>query len=166
MGFLRCFIYLDFIGCLAFVVGRLIPENRLDANSIFFRQRAFEAKLYGVLKVRNWQNKLPDMSKILPWAMPQKNLRGDYRSRLPEMIHETCVAELIHFLLIIAGLQCIRLWQGAGGVIITLIFSLGNVPFIMIQRNNRPRLLHLFEKYKKEEHENALPDGEMKKCKN
>ena len=163
MGFLRCFLYLTFIGCLAFAVGRLIPENRPDANSVFFRQLSFEPKLYGILKVRKWQNKLPDMSRILPGAMPQKNLSGDYRSRLSELIHETCVAELIHFLLIIAGLQCIRLWEGAGGFIITLIFSLGNVPFIMIQRNNRPRLVHLYEKNKKEERENALSDGEMEK---
>ena len=56
------------------------------------------------------------------------------------MLQETCVAELIHFLLCIGGLRCLWLWNGVGGVWISLLKILGNLPYIIIQLNNLPRL--------------------------
>ena len=41
-------------------------------------------------------------------------------------------------------LLCLRLWPGWGGVLVWAVwFLLGNLPFILIQRYNRPRLLRL-----------------------
>ena len=38
----------------------------------------------------------------------------------------------------------LKIWPGAGGVLITVIYIvLGNLPFIIIQRYNRPRLQKL-----------------------
>ena len=57
------------------------------------------------------------------------------------MIRETCTAELVHNLLNIAGLWLLNLWSGLGGIIMYLVyFLLGNLPFIIVQRYNRPRL--------------------------
>ena len=57
------------------------------------------------------------------------------------MIGGTCTAEVIHDLLTLAGLLLLGLWTGAGGVIVYLIYVLfGNLPFILVQRYNRPRL--------------------------
>ncbi len=37
------------------------------------------------------------------------------------------------------------IWPGAGGIIVTVIYILlGNLPFIIIQRYNRPRLQRLY----------------------
>ena len=52
-------------------------------------------------------------------------------------------AECIHLLLPLAGLYCLRLWPGAGGIVVTLLYFLGNLPFVLIQRYNRPRLQRL-----------------------
>ena len=79
--------------------------------------------------------------------MPAKNLTGDYKERLPDMLLETCVAELTHSLLCVIGLYCLRLWPGAGGMIIYWIYIvLFNLPYIFIQRYNRPRLMKLYKK--------------------
>ena len=59
------------------------------------------------------------------------------------MIRETCVAEFIHVLLCIASLGCLRIWPGFGGFCMAFLYTLGNIPFIMIQRYNRPRLVSL-----------------------
>lgn len=84
------------------------------------------------------------MSRIVPKLIPAKRLTGSYRAQLPRMIQETCVAELTHVLLSVCGLYALRLWPGAGGVLITAVYILfGNVPFIIIQRYNRPRLQRL-----------------------
>ena len=57
---------------------------------------------------------------------------------------ETCVAEAVHTASSLLGLLCLRLWPGWGGVIVWAVwFLLGNLPFILIQRYNRPRLLRL-----------------------
>ena len=70
---------------------------------------------------------------------------GD-KTRLPQMLRETCVAELTHWLLCVAGLHCLTLWPSVGGLAVVCLNILGNLPFILIQRYNRPRLARLLEK--------------------
>jgi len=61
------------------------------------------------------------MSRILPGLMPAKNLSGDYGQNLPVMIQETCVAEAVHIAVSVAGLHCLWMWPGIGGVTVTAI---------------------------------------------
>ncbi len=146
MGFLKCACYLALIGVLAFLAGRIVPKRWFHPERFPYRGFPFEeeGRFYNRFRIRAWQNKVPDMSKILPGCIPPKSLSGNYRERLPRMLQETCVAELTHALLCLAGLYCIRLWPGAGGLLVALVnIFLLNLPFILIQRYNRPRLLKL-----------------------
>ena len=142
---LKCILYLAVIGVASFVIGRLLLKFWLHEDRFPFRPFAFErqGKLYEKLKIKSWQNKLPDMSRLCKHCMPAKKMNADTLWELPLMIKETCVAEFIHLLLPLAGLYCLRLWPGAGGVIVTLLYFLGNLPFVLIQRYNRPRLQRL-----------------------
>ena len=80
------------------------------------------------------------MSRIFVKIMPEKKLTKENYENLPRMIEETCVAEWTHILLSIAGLGLLKIWSGVGGVCITIIYIvLGNLPFIVVQRYNRPR---------------------------
>lgn len=149
MKLLKCTIYLTATGIAGFLVGRVMPKRWLRPEKGWFCSFAFERNgtVYEKLGIRKWQNRLPDMSRILPFMMPAKNLSGDYEERLPEMIRETCVAEIIHIAVSIFALPCLWIWPGAGGVIVTTIYiGLLNLPFILIQRYNRPRLLRLQKK--------------------
>ena len=113
MGFLRCCVYYGILAVVSFFIGRL-------------------------------QDKVPDMSKIVPKLIPAKKLGTDFRAQLPRMIEETCVAEFTHFVLILLGFYALRLWPGTGGAVVTAIYILfGNLPFLIIQRYNRPRLQKL-----------------------
>ena len=142
---LKCILYLAVIGVASFVIGRLLLKSWLHEDRFPFRPFAFErqGKLYEKLKIKSWQNKLPDMSRLCKHCMPAKKMNADTLWELPLMIKENCVAEFIHLLLPLAGLYCLRLWPGAGGVIVTLLYFLGNLPFVLIQRYNRPRLQRL-----------------------
>ena len=62
------------------------------------------------------------------------------------MIRETCAAELTHLLEAVAGLWCLHLWPGVGGVVMASLCILINLPFILIQRYNRPRFLRLLRR--------------------
>ena len=86
------------------------------------------------------------MSKILPKVVLPKRLPwGAQPERVALLIQETCIAEVVHIILFILGFGCVLLWgDGPGGWIIALVYNLlGNVPFILIQRYNRPRLQRL-----------------------
>ena len=56
------------------------------------------------------------------------------------MIKETCIAEAAHLALMIMGFGCASIWEGKGGVVISIVYFIVNIPFVLIQRYNRPRL--------------------------
>ena len=116
-SFLHCALYLAATGIGAFFLGRLLPKTWFRGDAFPYRCYPFEQKLFRVLHIKDWQSRVPDMSRILPGLMPDKKLTAETFSDLPRMIQETCVAEMIHVL--------------------------GNLPFILIQRYNRPRLQRL-----------------------
>lgn len=147
-GFGGCLLYLSAIGIAFFLIGRILPKKWFCANRFPYRSFRFEheGKIYNRLKIRTWQNKVPDMSRIFSGLMPPKKLTYHTLEKLPLLIQETSVAECIHLLLCFAGLYCIRIWNGYGGVVISILYFLGNVPFILIQRYNRPRLQQLLQK--------------------
>lgn len=148
MRFWSCVAYLVSIGVLSFFVGRLLAKIPFHADRIPFRSTVFEKKsaIYERIRIKRWQNKLPDMSRILPKLIPAKKICAGFRRKLPQMIRETCVAEVVHGGLAVAGLYCIKLWSSIGGVVLAVLFALGNIPFILIQRYNRPRLLRILER--------------------
>lgn len=161
MKLLKCAVYLAVTGIMGFISGRLIPKRWIKPEKGWFRSFAFERSgaVYEKLGIRRWHNKVLDMSRILPCFMPAKNLSGDYEERLPVMIRETCVAEIVHIAVSIVGLRCLWMWPGVGGVTVTVIhIVLLNLPFILIQRYNRPRLVRLQQKLlkKKEKKEGTV----------
>lgn len=144
---LRCVLYLAALGILSFVLGRLAPKSWFHPDRFPYRTLPFEkgGALYHRLGIRKWQARVPDMSRILPGVMPRKAMTGrPSAAELERMLQETCVAELTHGLLCLAGLGCLWLWPGWGGTIITIVYFLGNLPFVLIQRYNRPRLMRLY----------------------
>ena len=133
-----CFAYAAALGVLSFFLGRLLPKRWLHPEKFPFRTYAWEDRLC------KWQSKVPDMSRLFKKLMPAKALTQKTAQDLPLMIQETCVAELTHGLLCIAGLFLLKIWPGTGGVFLTVIYIVfGNLPFLLIQRYNRPRLQKL-----------------------
>lgn len=125
--------------------GALDPEALVSRRSFSLGLPPGRAKTMEAASCSEWQAKIPDMSRIFVKIMPEKKLTKENYENLPRMIEETCVAEWTHILLSIAGLGLLKIWSGVGGVCITIIYIvLGNLPFIVVQRYNRPRLQKLF----------------------
>lgn len=147
--FTYCIIYLGVVSLAFFFVGRLISKKKLNYNEFPYRPFAFErdGDIYNKLAIRKWQNELPDMSKIFKSLIPHKKMPSKMCSQSIElMIQETCVAELTHMLLCVMGFGCVFIWKSVGGFVLFILYALGNVPFIMIQRFNRPKQLILLER--------------------
>ena len=128
MGLFGCLIYIASVGLISFVLGRLIPRDVLDENNFPFRSFRFESggRIYEKIGIKSWMNRLPDMSRMLPQIMPTKKLDGKMSEKLPVMIKETCMAELIHVLLIPSGFVCLFIWRGTGGAIVTALYEIFN----------------------------------------
>lgn len=156
--FLRCLLYIAALGVVFFVVGRLVPKSWFKADHFPWRCYSYEQAIWKALRVKQWQAKVPDMSRIFTNIMPAKKLKRQTLSDLPRMIQETCVAEWTHGILSIAGLAMLWFWTGIGGICMTAVYILlGNLPFIVVQRFNRPRLQKLLLKQQRNMQIRNLP---------
>ena len=148
-NFGKCITYLAAIGTFGFFLGRILPKNWFRWDQFPYKSYPFEKEgyLYQQLQIQKWHNRVPDMSRILPFLMPPKRLSSKPSlTQLVVMLQETCIAELIHGLLLLGGFFCGHIWPGIGGFTIALLNALGNLPFILIQRYNRPRLLRMYKR--------------------
>ena len=145
MGFLYSLIYILCISVVVFLLGRIYPRSWLCPARCPFKSFPFEKNgtIYNKVKIMKWKTKLPDISlvitKIFPKFMPRKRL--DNENQVSTLINETCIAEVTHVLAAILGFGCVFVWDGIGGWIMSILFLLSNIPFIMMQRFNRPRLI-------------------------
>ena len=106
MGFWKCVIYMAALGVLSFVIGRLLPKSWFHADRFPYKTAAYEPKIYQALRVKSWQGKVPDISRIFKKIMPEKKMTAETIADVPRMLEETCVAELTHFLLSLLDSRC------------------------------------------------------------
>lgn len=145
MLFGLCFIYLLTIGLLFYFAGRLLPRDIFDESKFPYKSFPEErdGDIYNSFRIKEWKDKLPDMSRISGRMFPKK-VKNRSSVSMSILIKETCVAELTHKLLILAGVGCIWLWPGVGGLLFWVLWILGNLPFIAVQRYNRPHMIRAY----------------------
>lgn len=151
---LNCVVYLALLGIVSQFIGMRLPRRIFTGEGFLFKCRAAEkgGKIYEKLGVRHWKGIVPDMSKLFKKDMVPKSIKGNLSlERAMLMLAETCVAELIHLLLIIFAFPCLFIWHGVGGVTVFVLYALGNTVFIIIQRYNRPRYAAVIDTLKKRE---------------
>lgn len=91
-----------------------------------------------VLKIDRWKDKLPCLNGRTNFA--KKKLSGRRTEYLEQFITETCRSESDHVSLI-GFVVVMRLWTPFDLWLLCFVLAVvGNVPFICIQRYNRPRL--------------------------
>ena len=147
-GFWRCALYLAALGVAAHPLGQALPRKWFCAEKAPWRSAPWEkgGRIYLKLGIRKWKDHLPDMSRLMP-DMVRKDLGSDPAV----LVQETCVAECVHFCLGLLSLGAFALCRDGWMVCIVAVYILlGNLPFQIIQRYNRPRLLRLMRKARKE----------------
>ncbi len=148
--FLRFAFVVALIGIPSFLIGELLPRSRMRFREFPFKPFRFEdgGKFYEKFRIQAWKDRLPDMSKVMPRAFKKKLTRVALREPryVKRLIQETCSAEFVHWLLIALSPLVRRLMGEADGALAAFLYCVGNIPFIAIQRYNRPRLVALYEK--------------------
>lgn len=149
MKFLMCALYIAVLGILAHFIGEALPRARFHPDVFPFRSFSWEkdGRIYRKIGVQKWKDHVPDVSRHAK-GMVEKKLGGEASSeKVRTLVLETCVAEAVHWCLILLAPGICIIWPSPMG---TLFFAadvlLLNLPFIVIQRYNRPKLERLYSK--------------------
>lgn len=157
---LRFVIPVGVIGILAHVIGEALPRRWFDASRFPYRAYAFErnGRFYEALGIRKWKNVLPDKSRIAPGTY-RKAIRGSAQqhsaAHMERLLQETCVAECVHWALLVISPILLFTMESPAAYIMTPLYGLSNLPYIMIQRYNRPRLAVLSARMQRKAQEAA-----------
>ena len=157
---LRFVIPVGVIGILAHVIGEALPRRWFDASRFPYRAYAFErnGRFYEALGIRKWKNVLPDKSRIAPGTY-RKAIRGSTQqhsaAHMERLLQETCVAECVHWALLVISPILLFTMESPAAYVMTPLYGLSNLPYIMIQRYNRPRLAVLSARMQRKAQEAA-----------
>ncbi len=121
-----------------------IFHNKLNYNRKWFREKKFEQRLYEVLRVKRWKDKMPTFApemldfKIHTWE---------------EIAGAMCQSEVVHSIIAVlcfVPILATLIWGTFWVFFITSVLSACvESMFVIMQRYNRPRVIRMIEKTKK-----------------
>ncbi len=144
------FILMIFWHLLVLTVCRILPNSFFDSSHFMYKARDWErsGQFYVKrLKIKKWKDRLPQY--VAKGGFSKRNLKlfeETDKKYIERFIMETCRGEWNHFVcscyFVISFL--INTWLYA--IIFSLIPIVANLPFLIIQRYNRLRLLRFYSK--------------------
>ncbi len=128
-----------------------IKDSRFSSDSFLFRTRNWEdnGEIYDkVFRIRKWKKLLPDGGALTKGGYSKKSLSDTTTQNLEKYIVESCRAEYSHALSILP-FWVFGLFAPARIMLYMLIYALLiNLPCIIAQRYNRPRVAKVLAKIK------------------
>ena len=145
MPLLQSALYVLICGILSHFIGEAVPRRIFHADRFPYSPWKWERNgaIYEKLHIRAWKDKFPDMSKFSKKMVPKRFEQFPTAERVQRLIAETCVAEITHAVLCLVAPVIWFFWKNYIGVILTGVVIFCNLPFILIQRYNRPSLVAL-----------------------
>ncbi len=140
--------YVALIGILAHVLGEALPRRWFHWDRFPYRTFSWEreGRIYEAIGIRRWKDHLPDKSKHTKKTFTKQMKGHDSIDGLVRFLQETCVAECVHWCLLLLSFPLYSYVPTVFGAAVTALYALSNLPFILIQRYNRPRLLRLLNR--------------------
>ena len=127
---------------IVFVAVRL-PDSCFERDSALYRTRAWEdgGRFYQrAFRIRRWKDLLPDGGRLLRDGFSKKHLDAHCDAYYRAFVRESRRAEFTHWLHLPFALLFF-LWNPAYVGLLMVVYALiANLPCILAQRFNRPRL--------------------------
>lgn len=128
---------------------RILPSNFFSSNKFIYKPRKWEKNgnfYVRVLKIKKWKDKLPQF--VAKEGFSKKNLNTSDISKeyLERFILETCRAEWNHLMCCMYGVVSFFINYQFYAILFSIIPIAANLPFLVIQRFNRLRLVKLADK--------------------
>lgn len=149
LAILLCFVLWPLFQLLAALICRKMPARFFAPCRSVFRTRKWEkdGKAYKkIFHVQKWKKFLPDIGSIIKADYAKKKLTNFSRGNLERFLVESCRAEMTHWLAILP-FWIFGLFTPAIVILYMLMYALAiNIPCIIAQRYNRPRIINLLAK--------------------
>ena len=94
---------------------------------------------------------MPDMSRVMKDMVPKRVGLCPTSHDVWVLVRETCVAEIVHVVLCLLAPVIYLFWHNGMGIFLSAVVIICNIPFILIQRYNRPTLVALAQRLEKRE---------------
>lgn len=124
-------------------VGKITPNN-FNYQHFWFRQKSFEKKLYRLLGVKKWKDKMPSYN-------PKSYMTKD--TSLTDLISTMCRNEVIHEVIAVLSFVPIAFSQLFGAeavfIITSILGCMFDLIFVVMQRYNRPRVIKILQRQNK-----------------
>ena len=139
------FLTISYHFSMRLIVGQLVNviyrKREFNLDSIGFHIYKFEEYLYRILKVKKWK------THMITARPEQFNLYGN---SMEVLLHNMAQAEMVHRIIMVLSFAPIILTipYGASMIFIatSVVASLIDLQFVMIQRCNRPRVLRILKR--------------------
>ena len=140
---------------LSHVIGERLPRKWFDYTKYPFASFRWErdGDLYDKIHIKKWKKKLPDLSRVMKRMVPKKVVFRSSSAEIDLLLRELCVAETVHIALCVLSFGVLIFARTWFCVVLSILYSFGNIPFILIQRYNRPHIMRLFFRVKAMEEE-------------
>jgi len=130
---------------LRILFGEITNLIKFDYNHPFFKRKKFEAKLYKLLKVRKWKD------KVLTFNPENYDFQNRTLSQLATTMAKSETDHWINEIISVGSIFFSLLWGLFPVFLITAIAAmLFDAQFIIVQRYNRPVVLRLMERREKQ----------------
>jgi glycosyl-4,4'-diaponeurosporenoate acyltransferase len=140
------FVIFIFLSLIITYLSNKVSKKIYNHKSWVYRTREWEKNgdFYDEkLKVKKWKKRVPELGDFVKGVFPKKYIKEYTTEYLSEYLLESCKAELTHWAIIFSALVFALwndLWDAAAMLVISAVL---NIPFIVIQRYNRPRIMKI-----------------------
>lgn len=141
-----------FIHLVIAKLSNLIPLNFFRRDYFIFKTFRFErtGRFYEIIfGVKKWKRYLPDGAKLFQGGFEKKSLKNKSVAYLEYFIMETKRAEFSHFMQILPVPIFFLFNVPIASIIMVIYAIIVNLPCMVVQRYNRPRLRRLLERSQK-----------------
>ena len=115
----------------------IYKERKLEKNVEFYQQ---------MFKVKRWKKHMPEIADFINSVFSKKSIKEFDNAYIEKYLLESCRAEFAHWCIIFSSVMFLFYAGTAAFIYMFLISVLIDVPFIIIQRYNRPRILHIMKR--------------------
>ncbi|MGM0461025.1 MAG: hypothetical protein ACQEQ4_01225 [Fibrobacterota bacterium] len=126
--------------------GTILPASFIHTTWRIFYPVPYEERLLRFAGVKGWKSRIPDGAGWFSRGVPKKSLARSDKPYLEAFYRETCRGELVHWAVILC-IPFFFLFNPPQVWIAHILYGVGaNIPCILIQRYNRPRIRRLLTK--------------------
>ncbi|SHH87732.1 UDP-N-acetylglucosamine:LPS N-acetylglucosamine transferase [Sporobacter termitidis DSM 10068] len=140
-----------------------VPPKLLDYRRWLYKAKKWEANgtvYQRIFKVKRWKDALPELSDFIKTIFPRKRIAAFDKNHMQKYLLESCRAELTHWGIILSSFL-FGIWNDFIKTALMVLLAIGlNLPYVIIQRYNRPRLIK-FIAYSDEKKANENKIGGM-----